>query len=251
MFNEIMKNVTEYLAITKPSYMEYEDKTPVTKYLSLGYDIPADSIVKVQSFKISPEIPKIYLVDVDFKEVTRVVDYTIIGGEVCKVITFDTHLMRESETNTIATVVALLGDICITIGEHYIPMIENAKCNVSFSNLISYAPIVMLVAYLNDTSPYTTDETITKILSYMNPRITETTIASIRRLISEFTIQALFDDAVWYGVSNSEYPEIRYNERFTDNQSETDNDGWESGSDEEDDLYGYSEEDQTVSDVES
>lgn len=250
MFKEIMSNVTEFLAITKPSYMEYEDKVPVTKYLSLGYDIPADSVVKVHSFKISSEIPRVYLVDVDFKEVARVVDYTIIGGEVCKVITFDTHLMRESETNTIATVIALLGDICMTIGEHYIPMIENAKCNVSFSNLISYAPVVMLIAYLNDTSPYTTDETITQILSYMNHRITETTVASIRRLVTEFTIQSLFDDAVWYGVSNAEYPEIRYNERFNNTTPPTDMSGWESGSDEEEEFYG-DEEDQTISDVES
>lgn len=239
MFKEIMSNVTDFLSISKPGYLESEDTIPIAKYLSLGYDIPADSIIKVKSFKIAPEIPRVILVDVDFDTAKRIVDYTIINGELCKVISFDTTLMRASEENTIATMIGLFGDVTLTIPDHYMPMINTAHCNMSFSNILSYAPVVMFMAYINEIAPFIEDEKIASILGYMNPKITETSIASIRKLISLFTIEALFDNAVWYGVSNTEYPEIRYNETFNQDELDQYDSLWESGSDKGDDLCGY------------
>lgn len=240
MFNEIMLGVKDFLDIIPVNYLEKESTIPVAKYLSLGFDIPADSIIKVKRFKISDNIPPITLVDVDYDTSVRVCDYGIIGGEITKIITFNTNLMRNSENNFIAMILGLFADICNSIVIAYTPMMKDINDNnttTSFVNLLLYAPLVMSIAYIDDVMPNIETKTIANIFRYMYTKSTEDTIASARKLVSEFTPKALFDDCVWYGVTNYEYPNLRCNDvqdqpKPSDNPDATD--GWEDGDDFED-----------------
>lgn len=246
MFKEIMKNVVEFLAVINRDsfFSESYDNLSVKKYLSLGYDIPLDSIVKIKEFKISPEIPKIVLVDIDYDASFRVCDYVVIDGELCKIISINNRLTLKDEGNSIAITLTLFGDICNAIVEHYRPMITaGMSSTASFTNALMYAPMVMTVTYLNETSPWIKDEDIALIVKYMYANATEATIASTRKLITEFTIEALFDDCIWYGVSNKEYPCIRCNEKFDETSTENDNheDEWAEGSENQLDDEEYEE----------
>lgn len=235
MFKEIMKNVVDFLSVSntlKDSFSEPYDNLSVKKYLTLGYDIPVDSIVKIEEFKISHEIPKIILVDVDYDASFRVCDYVIIDGKLCKLISINNRLTLKDEGNSIAIILTLFGDICNAIVEYYRPMIvAGMSSTASFTNALMYAPMVMTVAYLNEVSPWIKDEDIALIVKYMYKNASEATIASTRKLITEFTIEALFDNCVWYGVSNKEYPCIRCNEKFDESSNENDNyeDEWNEG----------------------
>lgn len=233
MFKEIMQNVVDFLSVSTMYYLDTYENLSMKKYLTLGYDIPVDSIVKMHRFTISDKLPDVFLIDVDYDASFRVCDYAIIDGEVVKVITFNKQLLYKDEGNTIAMVLTLFGDVCNTIVEYYRPMINaGITSTVSFTNLLMYAPMVLSVAYLNEISPWIKDEDITLIVRYMYKNATEATIASARKLVTDFTIESLFDKDVWYGVTNTEYPFIRCNEVDPENDGNDSEEEWSEGVDE-------------------
>ena len=63
MFNEILKSVDKF--INGETFEEQTDKSTIAKYLSLAYDVPADSIVKLTRIKMN-KIPDIILLIINY-----------------------------------------------------------------------------------------------------------------------------------------------------------------------------------------
>lgn len=220
MFSEIMNGVAEFLGHNVNSFKESEDKTPISIYLSLGFDIPADAIVKVTSFTI-PTCPcDITLVDIDhdFGDGSSgnisINDFTIINGRFTKVIGINGRILKQDNLCLSAMVLGLFSDIVSTITEQYMHIVGNntsLRCSISLADILYYSPLIMSMAYIQEYYPFIEDEYLYKIYSNMYPKLTVNTIKSARRLVTEFTIKKLFDECVWYGVDNIEYPDIRCN----------------------------------------
>lgn len=211
MFYEIMKGVNEFLSSTKEdAFADAVDTTAIAKYLSLGYDIPADSITTVKEIRPGKNIPLIVLVDIDYKIDYRVEDYIFYKGEFTKVISFDKSLFEKGEGNIITMVLCLFGDIINTVIDSYKTLLSGTTSSqLSFVDILKYAPYIMSIAYLQEKHPYIETEKILPIFQYMYPKLTERSINSAKALTSEFTIGALFDNCVWYGVTNNEFPDIK------------------------------------------
>lgn len=219
MFNEIMCGVSEFLGHNVNTFKESEDKTPISVYLSLGFDIPADAIVKVTTFTI-PTCPcDIALVDIDhdFGDGSsgniNINDICVINGRITKILGINCRILRQDNLCLTAMVLGLFSDIVSTVTEQYMHILGNntLRCSVSLGDMLYYSPLVMSMAYLQQFYPFIEDEYIYKIYCNMYPKLTINTIKSARRLVTEFTIKKLFDECVWYGVENIEYPDIRCN----------------------------------------
>ena len=129
MFNEILKSVDKF--INGETFEEQTDKNTIAKYLSLAYDIPADSIVKLTRIKMN-KIPDIILVSIDYQLPNRICDYMFYEGELVKVISFFPQLWGKSEANEIAMILAIFGDINNTLIESYRKYIEQQMTGSSF-----------------------------------------------------------------------------------------------------------------------
>lgn len=211
MFYEIMKGVNEFLSSTKEdAFADAVDTTAIAKYLNLGYDIPADSITTVKEIRVGKTIPLIVLVDIDYKIDYRIEDYIFYKGELTKVISFDKSLFEKGEGNIITMVLCLFGDIVNTTIDSYKSLLSGTTtAQISFVDILKYAPYIMSIAYLQEKYPFIETEKILPIFQYMYPMMTEKSINSAKALTSEFTIGALFDNCVWYGVTNNEFPDIK------------------------------------------
>lgn len=207
MFNEILKSVDKF--INGETFEEQTDKSTIAKYLSLAYDIPADSIVKLTRIKMN-KIPDIILVSIDYQLPNRICDYMFYEGELVKVISFFPQLWGKSEANEIAMILAIFGDINNTLIESYRKYMEQQMTGSSFVDTLTYAPFIMAMAYIQSHLPFMTDQVVSVTFRLMYPKITEKSITSVRRLLTQFTVSDLLDKCVWYGVTNQEYPDIRF-----------------------------------------
>ena len=207
MFNEILKSVDRF--INGEAFEQQADKTTIAKYLSLAYDVPADSIVKITRIRMN-KIPDIILVSIDYQLPNRICDYMFYEGELVKVISFFPQLWGKSEANEIAMILAIFGDINNTLIESYRKYMEQQMTGSSFVDTLTYAPFIMAMAYIQNRLPFMTDQVISVTFRLMYPKVTEKSIASVRRLLTQFTVSDLLDKCVWYGVTNQEYPDIRF-----------------------------------------
>lgn len=207
MFNEILKSVDRF--INGEAFEQQADKTTIAKYLSLAYDVPADSIVKLIRIKMN-KIPDIILVSIDYQLPNRICDYMFYEGELVKVISFFPQLWGKSEANEIAMILAIFGDINNTLIESYRKYMEQQMTGSSFVDTLTYAPFIMAMAYIQNRLPFMTDQVVSVTFRLMYPKVTEKSIASVRRLLTQFTVSDLLDKCVWYGVTNQEYPDIRF-----------------------------------------
>ena len=207
MFNEILKSVDKF--INGETFEEQTDKSTIAKYLSLAYDIPADSIVKLTRIKMN-KIPDIILVSIDYQLPNRICDYMFYEGELVKVISFFPQLWGKSEANEIAMILAIFGDINNTLIESYRKYMEQQMTGSSFVDTLTYAPFIMAMAYIQSHLPFMTDQVVSVTFRLMYPKVTEKSIVSVRRLLTQFTVSDLLDKCVWYGVTNQEYPDIRF-----------------------------------------
>ena len=208
MFNEILKSVTT-LINGGNAFDEKEDTVPIAKYLSLAYDIPADAIAKVARIKMD-KIPDIILVSIDYKLDNRICDYIFYEGELVKVISFFPQLWNRSEANMVAMILAILGDINNTLIESYRLYIDQQMSSNSFVDILTYAPFIMAMGYIQTHVPFVTNQVISVTFRLMYPKVTEQSISSARKLLTQFTVSDLLDKCIWYGVSNNEYPDIRF-----------------------------------------
>lgn len=234
MFNEIMIAASEFLGNYRNTFSVTEDRSEITKYLSLGFDISPDRIIKIKTLDLPNGIPSIILADIeqDLEAGVRINDYGIYNGEITKIISFNRELFEKSDFHIVAMVLGLFGDICNTIFEYLRGLLNNrVESSASFTDILLYAPYVMSIAYLQNYYPHITDDFILDIYKSMYPKMTITSIASARRLITDYSIKDIFDNCIWYGVSHEDYPDIRCN-------SLPDND-WEESGDEGDDDFEF------------
>ncbi len=209
MFNEILKSVDEFIN----GRLLFDEKdivnNSIVQYLSLGYDIPANSISNTARIKMD-KIPDIILVAIDYDLPNRICDYIFYEGELVKVISFAPQLWNKSEANMIAMILAILGDINNSLIESYRPYIDQQMSANSFVDTLTYAPFIMATAYIQKRLPFITDQVISITFKLMYPKVTEKSISSARKLVSQFSVGDLLDRCIWYGVTNREYPDIRF-----------------------------------------
>ena len=205
MFNEILRSVDEFIN-GGSSFNERIDTIPIARYLSLAYDIPSDAICKVSRIKME-KIPDIILVSIDCNMENRLCDYTFYEGELVKVISFSPQLWTKSEANKIAMILAILGDINNSLIEAYRPYMDQQMSANSFVHILSF---IMAMGYIQSCLPFIDDQIIAVTFRLMYPKITEQSVKSARKLLSQFSVADLLDKCVWYGVTNQEYPDIKF-----------------------------------------
>lgn len=205
MFNEILKCVDKF--INGETFGERLNTVPIARYLSLAYDIPADSIAKVSRIKME-KIPDVILVSIDYELQNRICDYIFYEGELVKVISFSPQYWVKSEGDKIAIILALFGDINNSIIDAYRSYI-NPQMPSTFTDTLTYAPFIMAMAYIQTYLPFVDNKVIAAIFKLMYPKVTEESIKSARKLLLQFTVSDLLDQCIWYGVTNKEYPDIR------------------------------------------
>lgn len=244
MFNEIMLSVSEFLGNEKNTFSPTEDTGCMVKYISLGYDIPAENIHSIKTIKLPAPMYDIVMVDINDKNM-RINDFALYDGRIVKIISCNVNEIKMCNNDFIrvALVLAIFGDIINSIIEMNMHVINNNQiaANISFSNILYYAPLMTTVSYVQTYYPFITDDILFEVLGSMYTKATENTISSARRLVTEFTIKSLLDECVWYGVNNTEYPDIRCNEVFNNEddgdweQLEWDEDPFEGDEPNEDD----------------
>lgn len=225
MFNEIMLSVSEFLGNEKNTFSPIEDKSCMVKYISLGYDIPADSVNKIKTIKLPSPMYDIVLVDISEKN-ARINDFALYGGKVVKILSCNVNeiVTCQNDFIRVALIIAIFGDIINSIIEMNMHLINaNIAASISFSNHLFYAPLLMTISYVQTYYPFITDDILYEVVGSMYTTATMDTISSARKLVTEFTIKSLLDECIWYGVNNKEYPDIRCNEIAKHN----DDDGWE------------------------
>lgn len=223
MFNEILLGVTDFLKSENDPFTEGEDITEITKYLSLGFDVPNYCVLGIKTITLDLPISNIVLVDIDNNTIPndtdlgnniRINDYAMYKGKVTKIISFNKTDAKKNEVVMVAMILGLFADIVNTIIEQYMTLLCNdtLRSTTSFTNVLKYSVYILSIAYLQKFYPFIEDESIADIYKAMNPKITTQSITSMRRLVTEFTPKSLLDDCVWYGVTNQEYPEVRFDE---------------------------------------
>lgn len=209
MFNEILRGVDEFININARPFAEPAEKLSMVRYLSLAYDIPADSIAKVTRIKME-KIPDFILVSIDYDLQNRICDYMFYDGELVKVISFSPKHWAKSEGDKVAIILALFGDINNSVIDSYRSYINpNMMGANTFTDTLTYAPFIMAMAYIQTYLPFVDDKVIATIFRLMYPQVTEESIKSARKLLMQFSVANLLDKCVWYGVTNQEYPDIR------------------------------------------
>ena len=208
MFNEILKGVDEF--INGRPFTLPEITVPIANYLSLAYNIPTSSITKVTKIEMK-KIPDFILVSIDCDNMqNRICDYIFYEGDFVKVISFSLRDWNKSEGNKIAMILALLGDINNSIIDSCRQYAAPQNISTStFTDIVTYAPFIMSMGYIQNYLPFVDDKIISTIFRLMYPKITEQSIRSAKKLLSQFTVSDLLDKCIWYGVTNKEYPDIR------------------------------------------
>lgn len=209
MFNEILRDVAKFINGTDAYFEEPADITPISKYVSFCYDIPVTSIVKVGRIKLDM-IPDIIIAALDCELPNRFADYIFYEGELVKVISWCTPLWEKSEANKVAMLLTLIGDINNAIIVGYDKYINTKMAANSFIDTLTYAPFILAMAYVQKHFPFIEDNVLELTFKLMYPKITHESIISARRLLEDFNVADLLDRGVWYGVSNEEYPDIRF-----------------------------------------
>lgn len=236
MFNEIMNGVVDFLNMKNDNYIKKEDTTPAAMYLELRYNIPADSILYIKEIHAG-KIPPIVLVWIDYDSNVRISDYIFYKGEFSKIIVANRKSYESNIENKIAIILTIYGDCNNTIIDNYRNyLLEGMTSNAAFLDVLTYTPYIMTISFIANFLPFIEDEKIFNVMKVMFPKIKYDSIISAKKLVTDLPIATLFDNGAWYGVSNQEYPAVRFFEMVEDTKTmswEWDDDDVE---DEEDDM---------------
>ena len=219
MFKEIMNVVADLFKNEHYCYDKLDIKQIAT-YLHLRWEEPSESIINFKMIKCK-KVPDIALVTLQSDTNKRIADYTIFDGNVTKIIGVNLTVMERNEESRIATLLTLFGDINNTFIENYNPLFSScAVTSLSLTDILGYAPFIMTIAYIQSFLPFIEDDVIAKIAKLMYPNVTLDSVTSARKLVTDFTITELLDNGIWYGVTDEEYPDIRFNDKkpeYSDN----------------------------------
>ena len=210
MFNEILKGVTEFLGF-EPPYLKKMDATTMHSFLHLRYNNPNYFVTKVTRIKIEkiPDIILVAITGIDTSNI-RICDYMFYEGELVKIITFSMDVYQKSDANRIGMTIGLFGDINNSLIDSYSGYDKNPNFMNSFVEVLLYAPFLMSVAYIQNNYPFVNDNFVSTIFTLLHPAITKQSIKSAKKLITDFTVSDLLDKGIWFGVTNEEYPDIKY-----------------------------------------
>lgn len=231
MFKEVMETVVD---LFKNEHYCYDkvDLKPIAMYLHLRWEEPAENIVNFKRINFS-KIPNIGLVTLQSDTNKRIADYTVFNGSVAKIIGVNLTAMERNDESRIATLLALFGDINNTFIENYNPLFSSCTVSsLSVTDILAYAPFIMTIAYIQSCLPFIEDDAIAKISKLMYPNVTLDSVTSTRKLVTDFTITELLDNGIWYGVTDEDYPDARFNDKKQDYSDSWKDEEWQSLDDE-------------------
>lgn len=219
MFNEIMNGVVDFLNMKNDNYIKKEDTTPAAMYLELKYNIPAESILYIKEIHVE-KIPPIVLVWIDYDSNVRISDYIFYKGEFSKIIAVNRKSYESNTENKIASILTIFGDCNNTIIDKYRNyLVEGMVSKVVFLDILTYTPYIMVISFITNFLPFIEDKKIFEVMQVMFPKIKFESIVSAKKLVTDLPIATLFDNGAWYGVSNQEYPAVRFFEMVEDTKT--------------------------------
>lgn len=220
MFNEIMNGVVDFLNMKNDNYIKKDDTTPAAMYLELRYNIPADSILYVKEIHAG-KIPPIVLVWIDYDSSVRISDYIFYKGEFSKIIISNRKSYESNIENKIAIILTIFGDCNNTIIDNYRNYLAEdvSSSNAALLDMLTYTPYIMTISFIARFLPFIEDKKIFDVMSVMFPKIKFESIISAKKLVTDLPIATLLDNGVWYGVSNKEYPAVRFFEMVEDTKT--------------------------------
>ena len=204
----------------------------VYKFASFGCNLNPDDVITSKKITL-PEIPTpIYILRCDTSAVAGedMVYYRnlgVIDGELSFVVIIsDTMLRSRSRIKPLTTIASTVWFINSYITSLYMNVVHDT----ALVDIFYYAPMLCSVYLMDRVFPGVACDDIADALNalYTTP-VTSKTVESTLRLLDDVGIPDLLDNSIFLGVTNEEYPDIR----FADIKREENDETEETKSDEE------------------
>ena len=216
MYDEIYKGVLKLFREKKET--DIMDMGRIPHFFSLLYGFDPTDIEKVVNVKLKG-CTDLVLVSAHVPNGNPNIRYSDIGifdGKVKKVVLFNLDSYMDSDiTQKMYSICWSVWETSNVLSENYIGNFLNTSIPkyTNFSNIVYYAPFLLMVKLVYELLPIVNLDTLSAILTtFYKKKVYPESIISAKNLLDNTSVADVLDNSLWLAVNNNDYPYIRFDE---------------------------------------